>query len=214
MVWLADYEAWGETRQEMCWGHILASQDESYARVEGKVTQHEEKINLLKIEKEHLQPIRFQGQHFDIETGLHYNRFRYYDPDMGMFTTRDPIGLMGGNNVFQYGPNSTGFIDPLGLRGRPVTIQNPTTTRNQSASGYNVDFVKEVGRGMNVIKCGSGMMRPCGVKVLCKKYWCPGEPRNQCSSIPITRAIPPGMTHEDIGCTCLDDKIVREEEAP
>ncbi|MGP9601076.1 RHS repeat-associated core domain-containing protein [Psychrobacter sp. AOP42-A1-21] len=42
------------------------------------------------MEKEYLQPIRFQGQHFDVETGLHYNRFRYYDPDVGMFTTRDP----------------------------------------------------------------------------------------------------------------------------
>uniref|UniRef100_UPI00259AD422 RHS repeat-associated core domain-containing protein n=1 Tax=uncultured Psychrobacter sp. TaxID=259303 RepID=UPI00259AD422 len=61
--------------------------------------------------------IRFQGQHFDEETGLSYNRFRYYDPDMGMFTTRDPIGLMGGDNVFQYAPNPTGWVDPLGLRG-------------------------------------------------------------------------------------------------
>lgn len=51
----------------------------------------------------------------DTETGLHYNRFRYFDPDMGMFTTRDPIGLLGGNNVFQYAPNPTGWIDPFGL---------------------------------------------------------------------------------------------------
>ena len=62
-----------------------------------------------------MQPIRFQGQHFDVETGLHYNRFRYFDPDLGMFTTRDPIGLMGGTNVFQYAPNPTGWIDPFGL---------------------------------------------------------------------------------------------------
>ena len=34
---------------------------------------------------------------------------------MGMFTTRDPIGLMGGSNVFQYAPNPTGWIDPFGL---------------------------------------------------------------------------------------------------
>ena len=65
--------------------------------------------------QEHLQPIRFQGQSFDTETGLHYNRFRYFDPDMGMFTTRDPIGLAGGSNVFQYAPNPVGWIDPFGL---------------------------------------------------------------------------------------------------
>ena len=52
---------------------------------------------------------------YDTETGLHYNRFRYFDPDLGMFTTRDPIGLLGGSNVFQYAPNPTGWIDPWGL---------------------------------------------------------------------------------------------------
>ncbi|NDQ31342.1 RHS repeat-associated core domain-containing protein, partial [Lactobacillus paracasei] len=57
----------------------------------------------------------FQGQSLDVETGLHYNRFRYYDSDVGMFISRDPIGLMGGNNVFQYAPNPIGWIDPFGL---------------------------------------------------------------------------------------------------
>ena len=115
VVWLTDYEAWGGRHKEMCWGHILASQDESHARVEGKEVWHDQKLNPLQIEKEHLQPIRFQGQVYDEETGLHYNRFRYYDADMGMFTTRDPVGLMGGNNVFAYAPNPTGWVDPLGL---------------------------------------------------------------------------------------------------
>ncbi|RMN98000.1 RHS protein, partial [Pseudomonas coronafaciens pv. coronafaciens] len=38
------------------------------------------------------QNLRFQGQYFDAETGLHYNTFRYYDPEIGRFTTQDPIG--------------------------------------------------------------------------------------------------------------------------
>ena len=79
------------------------------------VEWREQVIDNIKVSKDELQPIRFQGQHFDEETGLHYNRFRYFDPDMGMFTTRDPIGLLGGNNVFQYAPNPTGWIDPFGL---------------------------------------------------------------------------------------------------
>ncbi|MGL6159782.1 RHS repeat-associated core domain-containing protein [Microbulbifer sp.] len=62
------------------------------------------------------QPIRFQGQYFDEESGLHYNRFRYYDPDVGLFTTQDPIGLLGGVNNYQYAPNPVGWIDPFGLR--------------------------------------------------------------------------------------------------
>ena len=63
-----------------------------------------------------LQPFKFQGQSLDAETGLYYNRFRYYDSDVGMFISRDPIGLLGGNNVFQYAPNPIGWIDPWGLK--------------------------------------------------------------------------------------------------
>ena len=103
VVWLADYEAWGNT---------------------AKVIYNEIKINQLTVSQEHVQPIRFQGQYFDTETGLHYNRFRYYDPDMGMFTSRDLIGLRGGDNVFQYAPNPTGWVDPLGLRFTGYTMQD------------------------------------------------------------------------------------------
>jgi RHS repeat-associated protein len=60
-------------------------------------------------------PLRFQGQYHDLETGLYYNRHRYYDPNSGRFTTIDPIALAGGLNNYQYVPNPTGWIDPLGL---------------------------------------------------------------------------------------------------
>jgi RHS repeat-associated protein len=39
------------------------------------------------------QSLRFQGQYYNSETGLHYNRFRYYDPDCGRFVSQDPMGL-------------------------------------------------------------------------------------------------------------------------
>ncbi len=60
-------------------------------------------------------PLRFAGQYFDRETGLHYNQHRYYDPTSGRFVSKDPIGLAGGINVWQYAPNPVGWIDPLGL---------------------------------------------------------------------------------------------------
>ncbi len=60
-------------------------------------------------------PLRFQGQYFDSETGLHYNHFRYYDPDTGRFISQDPIGLLGGINHYQYAPNHINWVDPLGL---------------------------------------------------------------------------------------------------
>ncbi|TFY94817.1 type IV secretion protein Rhs [Pseudomonas nabeulensis] len=60
-------------------------------------------------------PIRFQGQYFDQESGLHYNRHRYYNPDIGRYLTPDPVKLAGGINAYQYVPNPTAWVDPLGL---------------------------------------------------------------------------------------------------
>ena len=72
-------------------------------------------IDNFSLDENELQSIKFQRQSLDTETGLHHNRFRYYDSDVGMFIQRDPIGLLGGNNVFQYAPNPVGWIDPFGL---------------------------------------------------------------------------------------------------
>ncbi|TKJ97611.1 type IV secretion protein Rhs [Pseudomonas fluorescens] len=60
-------------------------------------------------------PLRFQGQYFDQESGLHYNRHRYYNPDIGRYLTPDPVKLAGGINGYRYVPNPTGWVDPLGL---------------------------------------------------------------------------------------------------
>ena len=66
------------------------------------------------------QPFRFQGQYFDEESGLHYNRFRYYDPSSGRFVSQDPIGLLGGFNLYEYAPNPIGWVDPFGLTVTPL----------------------------------------------------------------------------------------------
>ncbi len=60
------------------------------------------------------QNLRFQGQYLDRETGLHYNTFRFFDPDVGRFTASDPIGLEGGLNLYQYASNPILWIDPWG----------------------------------------------------------------------------------------------------
>ncbi|WP_176211032.1 RHS repeat-associated core domain-containing protein, partial [Salmonella enterica] len=65
------------------------------------------------------QNLRFQGQYLDRETGLHYNLYRFYDPDIGKFISGDPISLRGGINLYAYAPNPLSWIDPLGLANRP-----------------------------------------------------------------------------------------------
>jgi RHS repeat-associated protein len=60
--------------------------------------------------------LRFPGQYFDPETGLHYNYFRDYDPGTGRYLASDPIGQAAGTDVFGYAAaNPLAFIDPSGL---------------------------------------------------------------------------------------------------
>ena len=91
IVWAAQYKAWGQLVSSQTYQHHIWESN----RISN--------------------PLRFQGQYFDDETGLHYNRYRYYSPTIGRFISKDPIGLLGGLNGYQYAPNPVGWVDPLGL---------------------------------------------------------------------------------------------------
>ncbi|EIK61676.1 RHS repeat-associated core domain-containing protein [Pseudomonas lactis] len=86
IVWQAHFRVWGNTSEEWHEASFLEEQN-----------------------------VRFQGQYLDREVGLHFNTFRFYDPDVGRFITPDPIGLAGGLNLYQYAQNPSGWIDPKGL---------------------------------------------------------------------------------------------------
>ncbi|WP_162753998.1 RHS repeat-associated core domain-containing protein, partial [Escherichia coli] len=66
--------------------------------------EYDEWGNLLNEENPHQlqQLIRLPGHQYDEESGLYYNRHRYYDPLQGRYITQDPIGLKGGWNFYQY----------------------------------------------------------------------------------------------------------------
>ncbi len=74
-----------------------------------------------------------QGQQLDLETGLHYNRFRYYDPGSGRYVTQDPIGLGGGLNKFLYPVNPISWVDPLGLKSRMCCRKIPSLPASHCA---------------------------------------------------------------------------------
>jgi RHS repeat-associated protein len=91
-VWKATYKVWGNVATEEWTGEY----------------QHAQQLG-------ETQNLRFQGQYYDQETGLHYNTFRFFDPDVGRFTSTDPISLEGGHNLYAYAPNPIEYSDPWGL---------------------------------------------------------------------------------------------------
>ena len=60
-------------------------------------------------------PFKYQGQYYDSEVELCYNRFRYYHPEIGRYISEDPIKLLGGFNVFAYVSDSNAWVDVWGL---------------------------------------------------------------------------------------------------
>ncbi len=98
-------------------------------------------------------PIRFQGQWEDQESGLYYNRFRYYDTSTEKFISNDPIGLLGGTNLSSFAINPIGFIDPFGLcdigegkPGKPIVIKHPSKKAARRAAQRDSGMGKHGGR--------------------------------------------------------------------
>ena len=86
-----------------------------------------------------------QGQYEDQETGLYYNRYRYFDPNICAYVSQDPLGLLAGENVYCYPWNSFGYTDPLGLKcpEKPVQEYEVGTyndLKNKSAPNDGLDI--------------------------------------------------------------------------
>ncbi len=132
VAWSAQYKAWGQAKEAI-----------SDAAFKAGIRN----------------PIRFQGQYLDDETGLHYNRYRYYDPYGGRFIGKDPIGLDGGLNVHTYAPNSTEFVDPLGLAKYVVIGEGQNSVEAYAAAmriKYPCHEFRTIKKDWNSIVDGSG----------------------------------------------------------
>lgn len=86
----------------------------------------------------------YQGQYMDEETGLAYNRFRYYSPESGIYLSQDPIGLAGGLRLYGYVSDPNIWVDPLGLtRGARVNDLPEALRRRPKWTKATKDYLKE-----------------------------------------------------------------------
>ena len=99
------------------------------------------------------RPIPYAGRDFDSEDGLHYNRHRFYDSNVGRFISGDPTGFSGGINFYHYVGNSpVGNVDPLGLARCTFIVSQGTLWCWPQQPGHNGVFIN-VASGNN----GHGM---------------------------------------------------------
>ncbi len=90
-------------------------------------------------------PFLYQGQYYDFETNLAYNRFRYYSPETGAYISQDPIGLMGGFELYSYVQDPNTMFDLFGLVAAPSSL--PNTAGIYILSENKIGYVGSAGAG-------------------------------------------------------------------
>ncbi|WEF32426.1 RHS repeat-associated core domain-containing protein [Pseudoduganella chitinolytica] len=148
----------------------------------GKVDWDEDTAPMARID----QPLRYPGQYADQSTGLHYNTFRYYDPDVGRYISQDPIGLLGGENVYAYAENPTSMADPLGWCSTVLGENMGARTGDGMANHHLIPeeilkdarfsrmFAKLKSMGFHGDKASNGIFLP-GSETLAKQTGLPGH---------------------------------------
>ncbi|MER7106238.1 putative T7SS-secreted protein [Streptomyces sp. NPDC000229] len=122
-------------------------------------------------------PLRFPGQYFDPETGLHYNYFRHYDPETARYLTADPLGLAAAPNPVAYVHNPLTWFDPLGLAPKYEPLREGYTSQpGFDKDPYHPSVVKgriEEMRDLYGVKDpdSKGMIGANGTQITSKTLW-------------------------------------------
>jgi RHS repeat-associated protein len=85
-------------------------------------------------------PWRWPGQYADTETGLYYNRYRYYDPTTGQYLTPDPLGITGAGTTYGYVADPLVSVDPLGLEECTPYYHGTTTDEAEKIIAKGIDL--------------------------------------------------------------------------
>jgi len=110
-------------------------------------------------------PFRYQGQYEDVETGLYYNRFRYYSPDEGIYISKDPIGLDGGSRLYSFVNDPTNLFDLLGLHPIFDDVLADKAKQAHNLLKRNIEGKPEIGFNQSTVSIGEGTL-PSGEKQL------------------------------------------------
>ncbi len=145
-------------------------------------------------------PLRFAGQYFDAETGLHYNAQRYYDPVTARYLSLDPIGLEPGPNPYAYVANPFGQIDPLGLT--PQSCGSKPPLRIDTNVGNN-PIMQSPGGGKYSQSPGGNWYKESA----------PAGPNKNKKNRPAAGMANPNWTHQNIK-PMFDNALVNKNQMP
>jgi RHS repeat-associated protein len=92
-------------------------------------------------------PFRYPGQHANDETGLYYNRFRYYDPESGEYLSQDPIGLRGGHRLYSYTWDVNSLVDKFGQNDLQALVAEAHSQLDETAQGFKTTAIGQDANG-------------------------------------------------------------------
>ncbi len=170
-------------------------------------------------------PFRYQGQYEDEETGMYYNRFRYYSPEEGAYVNKDPIGVVGGYALYSYVKDTNEWIDPSGLGDcwgkffRKISGTSPPAwMKNLFPHAHHIVFRSGPAGARKFIRSSQKILRDAGIdpiRGIENFVWAPNKNHsvaaakavNDALKESVRRGVPVAETLEKLGTHFQNDTI-------